>query len=655
MRGLKPRTTPSKVGYISDVLHERKQLFIALSETWLHDHSDAEIHIDGYTPFRGDRKVSKKSTRGRDSGGVALYVRDDIAINAEIILVFSNGVVEALAVHLHHLDTVVVVVYRTPESATSDRKSGHIQFSQCIGELKKCVRDLQTPTPNIILCGDLNLPNVNWMEGECIVGASRVREEQKMVSSLYDFATDNFLVQRVEESTHQDGNTLDLIFTNNPDIVHSYYSIPSAQSDHFMLEVHSTFNLSKADTSTPLVEEEEEFSFRHLNFFHETTDWENLNEKFAQFDWDTEFEGQDANEMFNRFITACLEISRSIVPLRRKASDSAGKSKIPRARRTLMRSRRRTNAQLMTTRNHERKVALEARLVEIEKKLQKSYSQQQTSQEARAVDNIKVNPKYFYSYAKSFSMVKVGIGPLINSVKQLISDPSQMASILSDQYASVFSAPKHADDEPAALFPDLDFSDDFLADALFTEQELEFAMKDVASNSAAGPDCFPALLLKKCSHTLVRPFFKIWRKSLDSGTVPDLGKIANIIPIHKGKSRAVPKNYRPVALTSLLIKAFEKVVRKYLVAHFDKHKFFNESQHGFRSGRSCLSQLLAHFDKITKLLECGKSVDVIYVDFAKAFDKVDIGITLRKLKQLGVVGKLGRWLHNFLTGRTRKQ
>ena len=139
----------------------------------------------------------------------------------------TAGVVEALAVHLHHLDTVVVVVYRTPESATSDRKSGHIQFSQCIGELKKCVRDLQTPTPNIILCGDLNLPNVNWMEGECIVGASRVREEQKMVSSLYDFATDNFLVQHVEESTHQDGNTLDLIFTNNPDIVHSYYSIPT--------------------------------------------------------------------------------------------------------------------------------------------------------------------------------------------------------------------------------------------------------------------------------------------------------------------------------------------------------------------------------------------------------------------------------------------
>lgn len=79
----------------------------------------------------------------------------------------------------------------------------------------------------------------------------------------------------------------------------------------------------------------------------------------------------------------------------------------------------------------------------------------------------------------------------------------------------------------------------------------------------------------------------------------------------------------------------------------------NTSQHGFRSGRSCLSQLLEHFDHITRLLEEGKSVDIIYLDFAKAFDKVDIGVTLRKLKTLGVSGKLGRWLQCFLTDRTQ--
>ena len=84
-----------------------------------------------------------------------------------------------------------------------------------------------------------------------------------------------------------------------------------------------------------------------------------------------------------------------------------------------------------------------------------------------------------------------------------------------------------------------------------------------------------------------------------------------------------------------------------------RHNHFNPSQHGFRSGRSCLSQLLAHFDQIIRILESGKSVDVIYVDFAKAFDKVDFGVTLRKLKHFGIDGKVGRWLFHFLTGRTQ--
>ena len=108
--------------------------------------------------------------------------------------------------------------------------------------------------------------------------------------------------------------------------------------------------------------------------------------------------------------------------------------------------------------------------------------------------------------------------------------------------------------------------------------------------------------------------------------------------IHKGKSKAEAKNYRPVALTSLLIKIFEKVIRKQLVSFMDEHQLFNKSQHGFRSGRSCLSQLLYHFDLITRSLEEGHSVDIIYLDFSKAFDKVDIGLILRKLQFIGIGG-----------------
>ena len=64
----------------------------------------------------------------------------------------------------------------------------------------------------------------------------------------------------------------------------------------------------------------------------------------------------------------------------------------------------------------------------------------------------------------------------------------------------------------------------------------------------------------------------------------------------------------------------------------------NPKQHGFRSGRSCLSQLLEHHNKILEELEKSNSVDVIYFDFAKAFGKVDHGILLNKPPQ-----KMNKW------------
>ena len=78
----------------------------------------------------------------------------------------------------------------------------------------------------------------------------------------------------------------------------------------------------------------------------------------------------------------------------------------------------------------------------------------------------------------------------------------------------------------------------------------------------------------------------------------------------------IPKNYRPVALTSHLIKIFERVLRKFMVAYMEENNLLNPGQLMFRQGRSCLSQLLAHFDNISRLLEEGKNVNVVYLDFS---------------------------------------
>ena len=125
-------------------------------------------------------------------------------------------------------------------------------------------------------------------------------------------------------------------------------------------------------------------------------------------------------------------------------------------------------------------------------------------------------------------------------------------------------------------------------------------------------------------------------------------KEAYVIPFHKGGSRSIPDNFRPVSLT---MKTFERVIRKVLVNHLEVNQKFNPNQHGFRARRSCLSQLLEHQDRILSILEEGHNADSIYLDFSKAFDKVDIGLLCHKLRDMGISGKLGILLHNFLSNR----
>ena len=83
----------------------------------------------------------------------------------------------------------------------------------------------------------------------------------------------------------------------------------------------------------------------------------------------------------------------------------------------------------------------------------------------------------------------------------------------------------------------------------------------------------------------------------------------------------------------------------------EEKNLFNPGQHGFRLGRSCLSQLVAHYDNIIRLLHNSQTVDVVYLDFAKAFDKVGFMVTMRKLHEMGITGNLGRLIHVFLTHR----
>ena len=297
--------------------------------------------------------------------------------------------------------------------------------------------------------------------------------------------------------------------------------------------------------------------------------------------------------------------------------------RIPRDRKILFRKRKNIMKKVV---NQPITKKLKNKLIDIEIKLKRSYQSEQQIEEQQAVDSIRNNPKFFFSYAKRHSKTKSKVGPLRKKNNKLIYDKQNIANILQDQYTSVFSTPKETD----ISYPNACQNE--IKDIIFVEKDIIEAISTLTPNAAPGPDGFPAVLLKNCKEELAKPISIFWRSSLDLGEIEEIHKRNHITPISKGGNQGEPSNYRPVSLTSHLTKIFEKVIRKKLVKYLNDNNLFNPTQHGFRQGRSCLSQLLSHYDSILSKLEEGKEVDVIYLDFSKAFDKVDHEILLSKLK-----------------------
>ena len=271
--------------------------------------------------------------------------------------------------------------------------------------------------------------------------------------------------------------------------------------------------------------------------------------------------------------------------------------------------------------------------------------------EEQAAAKVKSNPKYFYSYAKKFSKKKSNISMLFDENNNIRSHPKEMADLLQNQFLSVFSDPSKTELD-AASFPPPDLT------YPFTDQILEFSISDVIEaiddikpNASSGPDEIPVALLKNCKDAMAIPIHLIWSKSLASGEVPSFYKYSNVSPLHKKDSKALPSNYRPISLTSHIIKVFERIIRKKLVLHLEMNNLICSKQHGFRSGRSCLTQLLHHFDDVFESLTNRADFDSIYLDYAKAFDKVDHKLLIRKLHLYGLNPKIIKWIESFLSDR----
>jgi len=136
---------------------------------------------------------------------------------------------------------------------------------------------------------------------------------------------------------------------------------------------------------------------------------------------------------------------------------------------------------------------------------------------------------------------------------------------------------------------------------------------------------------KELAEELAKPLSIICQQSWLTAEVPDDWRLASVTSIYKKDRKEDPGNYRSVSLTSMPGKIMEQLILSALTGHVKDNHGIRPSQHGFMKGRSCLTNLISFYDQVTRLVDEGKAVDLIYLDFSKAFDTVPHSILLEKL------------------------
>ena len=187
----------------------------------------------------------------------------------------------------------------------------------------------------------------------------------------------------------------------------------------------------------------------------------------------------------------------------------------------------------------------------------------------------------------------------------------------------------------------------------FDENVVFGLLRKMNANKAAGPDGIQSRLIKLCAKGLAKPLTILFNKFFETGKIPKNWKLANVVPVFKKGDKSSVANYRPISLTCLPMKIFEYCIKDLLMLKCEH--LIKDNQHGFRSEKSCLTQLLPFVDKLSEALNNQSRVDVVYFDFAKAFDSVNHDLILQKLKHnFGVDGLLLQFLRDYLQDRKQQ-
>jgi hypothetical protein len=589
---------------------------VAVGETWLTSGVPSSfVLLAGFEIVRGDTDSAVRKH------GVCLFVRRGLKF-VEVDLQCPNVV----GVHLVDYDVWVLAVYRPPSySDVQNRQLMELLLAFCAGR-------------EAVVLGDFNLPTLVWQLDDVVE-----RYVTPNDLSFLECFTSVGLTQWVGESTFvSSGSILDLFLTSEPDRVGSVDVLaPLPRCLHCPVVCEYIFHVD--------LEREVDLVVRRRYMWHRGN-YEAISRSLGHVDWDLEFMYLSVNDCYSRFVHILLQLVSQFVP------EFTGGDKLPwsvRPPRLMCVERARAwqeYKELRSALGRADDLVLVALGVFNEHNLQyRNYALHCRSQyEQQLIDRFAESPKVFHSYIRRKKKGRLSVGPLRLPSGEIIDSPLDMSESFVEAFASVFVAEVPHDPAPAQVYPGS------MPEVVIRRSDVVQVLQALDASSASGPDDLHPRLLKCCARMLSYPLFLIFEKSLRLGTLPDLWMESLIIPLFKSRSRYCPLNYRPVSLTSVCCKSMERIIVSHLVSYLEDSGILSPHQFGFRRSRSTDDQLILAYTDVSDWVDVGFVVDVVLLDYSKAFDVVCHSVLLSKLRDIGVGDELLSWIRSFLVGRSMK-
>jgi hypothetical protein len=475
----------------------------------------------------------------------------------------------------------------------------------------------------LFIIGDFNLPNItlaNWETGNCDLPL-----EQSFLN-LFDSIG---VTQLVNDPTHEKGNVLDLVLTNSPQSLSSL-TIESensfCSSDHMPI----SFNI-KANVRRKKVIKRKILNFKKAN-------WDALNHDLQETDWNTLLSSSDIEICWDKFVNKLDSLCNKHIPtitIKSSFKPPWFDSEVF----GLCRTKEKWRKKFKQTKSLDHGIKFKTTRKQV-KQLIRSKMNSNFSDE-HSTNSI---TKKFWSYVKSTTNSH-RIPEMVNLNGTHRATPEGQADLFNDFFFRQFSSPSHYD---IGIDYNLNSSD-----ISFNLSSISGFLQKLDPNKCPGPDGIHGMVLKRCATNIALPLQILFRTSYYTYKIATAWKLAHIVPVHKKGSKNSVENYRPISLTSLIMKIYERVVRDELMK-LVRHKI-NDIQHGFLPRKSCQSNLIPFYDNLACSLNKGSRTDVIYFDFSKAFDSVNHDIILQKLKyNFGINGFLLKFFVEYLRDRLQK-